>query len=157
MWLASHHPEKIDRLVVANSTPFIPNKPIWDELATRAQREGMDKIASSMIEGWLSAGFKEREPARTRQIVDEMRNMSATGFAANCAVLRDVDLRADLPRIAAPTLVIAGADDGPRGASAPVVASSVQRGTLAVIPEAAHLTHIENPAAFNKQITEFLS
>jgi 3-oxoadipate enol-lactonase len=157
MWLASHHPEKVDRLVVANSTPFIPNKPIWDELAARALREGMDGIASAMIAGWLSAGFKAREPARTSEVVDEMRRMSAAGFAANCAVLRDVDLRTELPRIAAPTLVIAGADDGPRGAAAPVVASSVQRGTLAIIPEAAHLSHIENPADFNQRIAEFLS
>jgi len=71
-------------------------------------------------------------------------------------VLRDVDLRGELSKIACPTLVIGGAEDGPRGASAPVVASTVADGRLVIIPDAAHLSHIENPQAFNAAVSEFL-
>ena len=149
MWLAANHPGRLERLVLANTTPFIPNKPVWDELATRALHEGMDAIARPTITGWLSDGFKASHPDRVETLVGHMAGMSPTGYAGNTRVLRDVDLRDALRTIAAPTLVIAGAEDGPRGASAPVMAESIADARLVVIPAAAHLSNLENPAAFN--------
>jgi pimeloyl-ACP methyl ester carboxylesterase len=68
-----------------------------------------------------------------------------------------VDLRDALARIAAPTLVIGGAEDGPRGAAIPLIAQGVRDGRSIVLPRAAHLSHIENPAAFNEAIASHLA
>jgi 3-oxoadipate enol-lactonase len=157
MWLAVHQPQKIEKLVLANTTPFIPNKIIWDELADKAQREGLTGIARSTLESWLSAGFKMRSPGTMQRLIEDMQRMTPAGYAANCAVLRDIDLRNRLIEIACPTLVIGGAEDGPRGASAPVMASGVRAGRLVVLPDAAHLSPVENPALFNRTVEEFLA
>lgn len=44
MWLAANHPERIGRLVLANTTPFISNKPVWDQLAERAARSASARL-----------------------------------------------------------------------------------------------------------------
>lgn len=157
MWLAIHHPGRIRRLVLANTTPFIPNKPIWDQNSAKALQEGMASIAEATISSWFSEGFKQRDPQRVQQAIATMRAMTPRGYVGNCAVLRDVDLRDGLAQIQSPTLVIGGAEDGPRGAAAPVIAQTVANGKLAVVPDAAHLTHIENPSAFNATVAEFLA
>jgi 3-oxoadipate enol-lactonase len=157
MWLASEHPERIGRLVLANTTPFIPNKPVWDELAGKAQAEGMAEIARSTITSWLSDGYRAAAPEQVDLLVGYMAEMPVAGYVGNTKVLRDVDLRAALGRITAPTLVIGGAEDGPRGASLPVITSGVQNGRSVVLPNAAHLSHLENTTAFNDAIGEHLS
>lgn len=156
MWLASEHPDRVDRLVLANTTPFIPNKPVWDELAAKARAEGIDRIARDTIESWLSPGFRERAPRAVDALVGHFAAMPVAGFAGNTSVLRDVDLRENLSRIAAPTLVIGGAEDGPRTAAVAVISAGVRNGEAVVLPDAAHLAHIENPLAFNAAIQRHL-
>ncbi|WP_313806299.1 alpha/beta hydrolase [Sphingobium sp.] len=157
MWLASQHPARIGRLVLANTTPFIPNKPVWDELAAKARSEGMADIAHATISSWLSDGFRSAHPDRVAALVNHMAGMPISGYVGNTHVLRDVDLRDALARIKAPTLVIGGAEDGPRGASLPVITASVQNGRSAILPQAAHLSHIENAPAFNAELAQHLA
>ena len=64
---------------------------------------------------------------------------------------------AKLHCIDAPTLVITGAEDGPRGAAASAIAAGVQRGRLVTLPDAAHLSHIENAPAFTAALLEHLA
>jgi 3-oxoadipate enol-lactonase len=156
MWLAAHHPDRVRRLVLANTTPFIPNKPVWDELAARARAEGMDAIARSTIESWLSDGFRAAHSRAVDRLVAIMAAMPVTGYVGNTRVLRDVDLRDQLGAISAPTLVIGGAEDGPRGASLPVLTQGVQQGRSVIVPKAAHLSNIENPQLFNAVMVDHL-
>jgi len=156
MWLASEHPERINRLVLANTTTFIPNKPVWDELAARAVAEGMGAIARATITGWLSDGFRAAEPATVEALIGHMSAMPVAGYVGNTRVLRDVDLRDALGRIAAPTLVVGGQEDGPRGAAIPLIAQGVQDGRSLILAGAAHLAHIENGPEFNAAIARHL-
>jgi 3-oxoadipate enol-lactonase len=157
MWLAANHPDKIDRLVLANTTPYIPNKPVWDALIVRSEVEGMNTIAKQTISSWLSDGFKMRHPEILSELIAIMRGMSPVGYAGSCAVLRDIDLRDDLARIAAPTLVIGGEEDGPRGAAGPAMAEAIAGARMVIIPEASHLSAIENSNAFNGAVLEHLT
>jgi 3-oxoadipate enol-lactonase len=157
MWLAAHHPARIAKLVLANTTPFIPTKPVWDQLASKAQAEGLADIAQDTITSWLSDGFRTREPATVERLVKHMAEMSVAGYVGNTRVLRDVDLRDALARISASTLVIGGAEDGPRGAAIPVITAAVQNGRSAVLPGAAHLSHLENTQAFNAELQRHLA
>ena len=69
-----------------------------------------------------------------------------------------MDLRADLPAIAAPTLAIAGADDP---ATPPphleAIADGVQDGRLLVVPDSAHLANAQQPATITPAIIEHLT
>lgn len=157
MWLAVNAPERVAKLVLANTTPFIPVKDRWDPLIADALANGLDGIAGPMILGWLSEGFKLGDPAAANALVESMRMMNPVGFAGTCAILRDVDLRGDLSRIAAPTLVVHGVEDE-RGvpASAGLVAG-IAGAVRADIADAAHLSPAENPGQVARAILEFLA
>jgi pimeloyl-ACP methyl ester carboxylesterase len=71
---------------------------------------------------------------------------------------QNVDLRPLLPRISAPTLVIAGALDlitGP--AQARRIADGIRAAGLVLIPECGHLLAVEEPAAYKAAITEWVA
>ena len=68
------------------------------------------------------------------------------------------DLRADLGRIEAETLVITGRDDficGP--AAAQVLADGIPRSELVIVENAGHMLHLEQPAAYSVAVESFLA
>jgi 3-oxoadipate enol-lactonase/4-carboxymuconolactone decarboxylase len=81
----------------------------------------------------------------------------AEGYASCCEAIAAMDLRADLSRVVAPVLTIAGADDPatpPEHLAA--VAASVVHGTALVLPQAAHLASWEQSTAVNAAILTHL-
>jgi 3-oxoadipate enol-lactonase len=157
MWLAAHRPERIEKLVLANTTAHIPATEMLNGWIVKARAEGHRDLAQPIVTGWLHQGFKDASPGRTQALVDAMANMTTDGFAGSVAVLRDSDRREDLAKITAPTLVIAGVEDGPRGdAAAQALADGIKGATRANLPAAARLSPAENPAAFAKAVTDFV-
>jgi len=158
MWLAIHAPERVDRLVIANSAAFIPVKDVWDVLAAEARRQGLSAIGERTILGWLSEASRAAMPDRARALVATMQAMDVEGYARSLPVLRDVDLRADLARIMAPTLVIAGGDDTPSGqAAAAAIAEGIAGSRLESVPGAAHLSPAERPEAVGELLARHLA
>jgi pimeloyl-ACP methyl ester carboxylesterase len=79
---------------------------------------------------------------------EPLRQFNATPF----------DLRPDLGRIDAETLVITGQDDficGP--AAAQVLAEGIPRAELVIIEQAGHMLHLEQPAAYSAAVEAFLA
>ena len=72
--------------------------------------------------------------------------------------IQEFDTYDRLPRISAPTLVLAGADDRlvPQG-NADILARRIPGAKLAVIPQAGHQLVIEAPQATNATVLEFLA
>ena len=59
----------------------------------------------------VPAGFAEREPQAAAAFAADLERTDVDGYAGCCAAIAGMDLRGELGSIAAPTLVIAGADD----------------------------------------------
>ena len=79
---------------------------------------------------------------------EPLRQFNATPF----------DLRADLGRIDAETLVITGRDDficGP--AAAQVLADGIPRSELVIVEDAGHMLHLEQPTAYSAAVESFLA
>ena len=87
-----------------------------------------------------------------------LRNTPAEGYAACCETIESFDVRAGLPEIIAPTLVIAVADDP---ATPPdtvrQVADGIAGARFVVVPAASHLVSAEQPAAVTDEIRLFLA
>ena len=91
--------------------------------------------------------------------VDRFRSMVSAcpvaGYTGCCAALRDADLRDEIHRIDAPTLVVTGTHDQ---ATPPSLGDGIRAriaGARGVELNAAHLTNVEQPAAFNAAVIEF--
>jgi 3-oxoadipate enol-lactonase len=83
--------------------------------------------------------------------------MTAEGYASCCEAIATGDLRTAIHRIAAPTLIIAGADDPfVRASSAVMFGASFHDATVAVVSDAGHLVNVEQPEIVNRLLLEHL-
>ncbi|MUL40269.1 3-oxoadipate enol-lactonase [Streptomonospora sp. PA3] len=149
MWLAAHAPERIDRLAVLCTAPRMEPE-AWRQRAATVREQGVASIAASVVQRWFTSGYAEREP----EVAERMRGMVAgtpdEGYAGCCSAIENMDLRADLGRIAAPTLVVAGAQDPatpPEQAEA--IAAAVPHSRLHVLEGGAHLASWERADQVN--------
>jgi pimeloyl-ACP methyl ester carboxylesterase len=70
------------------------------------------------------------------------------GYAGCCEAIAGMDLRADLPSIAAATLVVAGGNDFATPPShGEAIAAAVPQARFVVLPQPAHLAAVEEPDA----------
>ena len=78
-------------------------------------------------------------------------------YTASMAVAFLGDVTSALGSVAAPTLVLVGDQDevAPRPA-AEQIAGGIPGARLLVVPEAGHLSNLDNPAGFNGAVTAFL-
>src|SRR5690606_11761500 len=110
MWAAAHRPDRIAGLVLCCTSARLGPPQMWADRAARVRAEGTRAIADAVVARWFTSEFAAREPS----LVDRMRAMVAAtsddGYAACCGAIERMDLRPLLPRIAVPTLVIAGAE-----------------------------------------------
>jgi 3-oxoadipate enol-lactonase len=158
LWLASHAPERVERLVVWSSSAHPGNPEAWSERAATVLAAGSTApIADTVVARWVTPAFAAERP----DVVSELRAMllasPAEGYAACCGVLERLDLRPDLGRVRAPTLVVSGAGDeaippehGLR------IAEAIPGARFELLDPAAHIPMAERPDAVAALILEHL-
>ena len=157
MWLATHYPERINRLVLANTAAKIGTPEAWNSRIAAVNSTGLAAIIPGVMERWFTAGFREREAAAVDAIAAGLLRTSPEGYNANCGAVRDMDQRDTIEAIRAPTLVIAGTHDlATPPAGGQYVAATIPGAALIEL-DAAHLSNIEQPAAFTEAVLNFLN
>jgi len=143
-WLAAHHPERVRTLtLLCTSAAFAPPGP-WHERAATVRTEGLASIAESIVDRWFTPGLRDRDPALVARHVDMVKSTTDEGYAACCEALAGWDGRADLARITAPTLVVAGEQDpATPPATMRVLADGIADATFHVVDPGAHLANVE--------------
>lgn len=111
MWLAIHHPDRIGRLALLGTSAHPGGPDAWRTRARTVRADGMAAVATAVVGRWVTPELAERDPQLVAVLRDQLLGTDAETYAQCCEVLATLDLRSDLARIAAPTLVIAGADD----------------------------------------------
>jgi 3-oxoadipate enol-lactonase len=149
-------PERVGRLVLANTTAHLPPASMWDERIATVLRAGMGPIADALPQRWFTPGFVERAPAAVERVVVMVRSTQPRGYAQACAAIRDMDQRSTLGDIVAPTLVLAGARDP----STPVEHAEALldgiRGSDLRVLDAAHLSCVEDAEEFTGAVLDFV-
>jgi 3-oxoadipate enol-lactonase len=156
MWLAVHAATHLGRLVLCNTTPWLGPPAAMDARIATIRREGMDALVDGILQRWFTADAIERHAVTVERIRQTLLQTPVAGYIGCCAALRDMDQRADLARITAPTLVIAGTDDpAPTPEAARAWASMIPNARFLELP-AAHLSNIGAAGEFNQQVLTFL-
>ena len=157
MWLGVHAPKRINRLVLCNTSALIGPAEVWNTRIAKVDSEGMDAIVPAVIDRWFTPAFQQRAPQEVAQERDMLLQTPADGYTANCAAVRDMDQRADVVNIKAPTLVIAGTHDLATPAKdGKAVADSIP-GARYVELDAAHLSNWEQAERFTATLVDFLT
>jgi 3-oxoadipate enol-lactonase len=158
MWLAANAPERIDRLLLLCTTAYFGTPETWVERARLVREQGTEAIADASIERWFTEGFREQQPAVAARFRAMIASQPGEGYAGCCGALERLDLREDLTRIAAPTLVIAAAQDPstPPDPHAEQLAERIPNARLEVLDPGAHLINVERPAEVTDLILDHL-
>jgi 3-oxoadipate enol-lactonase len=157
MWLAANAPERVDRLVLCCTSALLGPPQMWADRAATVRARGTGAIADAAVARWVTESFRSAQPAATKLLRDMIAATPAIGYAGACAAVEDMDLRADLARIGAPTLVVAGADDPatpPEHGAA--IADGIAGARFEVLDDAAHLATYQQADEANRLIVEAL-
>jgi 3-oxoadipate enol-lactonase len=156
MWLGANAGDRVERLVLTNTSSYFADKNAWNDRLKLVAENGVAAFAPANMERWLSKGFRERAPQRVAQVQEMFAATPLDGYLGCGAAVRDMDHRGLLPKIAAPTLVIAGRHDP---ATTPEVNEYVAKhipGAQYRTLDASHLSNIEQPQAYADAVLEFL-
>ena len=157
--LALRHPGLVRALVLANTTSGYPAEAQagWAQRIAGIEQGGLEAIVDGALQRWFHAGFHAQQPQTVAHWRARVLACDAAGYIACCHAIAGLDTTARLPGIAVPALVIAGAlDQGTPPEMARVIAQGIPGARLVVLPEASHLSALEQPLAFRSTLDDWL-
>jgi 3-oxoadipate enol-lactonase len=149
--LAIAHPERVERLVLANTTSHYPDeaRQLWAERARVARADGMQALAALIMSRYFSPMFLASRPDIVETFRQDVLGVDPLGYAACCEAIGSLDYHAALGGIVCPTLVIAGGADAAAAPGMPQgIAERIPGASLAVMETAGHLSAVEQPEEF---------
>lgn len=155
--LALRHPADVAGLVVCGCGATFPAaiRDVLRERGDSATRGGMEAVLDETLQRWFTPGFISgggAEATRLRLLADR-----PAGWAAAWHAISELDVFAQLPGIAVPTLCLAGELDV---AAPPVmlqaVAAQIPGARAQVLPLAPHMMQIETADGFAAAVEAFL-
>jgi len=157
---ALKYPGVLKTLTLADTTSRYPAEaaPQWADRIKTAESKGMEALAQATVERWFTEPFRKNRP----EIVSEVRKLivatPVAGYAGCCNAIPKINATARLKEITCPILVIVGADDPATPvAMAKEIQDNAPGSKLVVLPQAAHLANLEQPAGFTRALQDFLS
>lgn len=158
LWLAGNHPERIEKLIlIATSAHLGPADP-WLDRASMVRSAGtVEVVADAVLARWFTPDWATKHRHTVRAYRDMLAATSVEGYVGCCEAISKLDLRNELRRITAPTLVISGAED----TSIPpphqqLIAEAITDSSWHTVSDAAHLSSVQHPAQVNKLIFDHM-
>ena len=157
MWLGVNAPQRLDRLVLANTGAKIGTADIWNARIDAVRKGGTAAVAPAVLARWFSPQEVEHPTPMITQLRATFEATSTEGYVASCAAVRDMDQRRALHRIHVPTLVIAGTEDHvTTSGDARFIVDEIRNARYVELP-AAHLSNIQAASAFTQALVQFLA
>jgi 3-oxoadipate enol-lactonase len=157
--VALHAPQRLRSLVLADTTSRYPPEalPLWPERIRIVSTQGMEPMVEPTLARWFTAPYRAANPDVMTRIAALIRGTPPAGFIGCCHAIPTIDLTARLRALDLPTLVMVGDQDtGTPPAMAREIHEAIAGSRLEIIPGAAHLSNIEQAAAFNELLIGFL-
>ena len=156
MWLGVNAPDRIERLVLCNTSAYLGPPELWNARIEAVRSSGMQAVVPQVLERWLTAEFRARAPDAVEKVRRMLLATPPEGYVACSAAIRDMGQREAISAIRAPTLVVVGARDP---ATPPEHGRQIAeriRGSKVVELPAAHLSNVEAADQFTAAVLEFL-
>jgi 3-oxoadipate enol-lactonase len=155
---ALKHPRIFDSLVLADTSGKLSDEGIQafkDRVAT-ARTGTMEAMVEPTLKRWFKDSFRAKNPQLMARVADWIRTTPLEGYIGCSAAIPAIDVIHRLGEIDVPSLVLVGADD----IAMPLpMAQTLHRhlagSELVVIPDAGHLSNLEQPAAFDAALDRF--
>ncbi|HZN86356.1 MAG TPA: 3-oxoadipate enol-lactonase [Burkholderiales bacterium] len=156
---ALKYPGVFRTLTLADTSSRYPAEawPLWQGRIKIAEEQGMVPLVQPTLERWFTEPFRKSNPEAVEAIANLIASTPVAGYVGCCHAIPKIDVTARLKEIKCPVLVLCGDKDP---GTPPAMSEEIQRSTpgskLVMIPQAAHLSNLEQPALFTKALREFL-
>ena len=155
LWVALHAPDRVRRIVLANTAAKIGDESMWSARIATARTVGLGALADATMTRWFTPAFRAASPEVVARFHTTIARTNASGYAGCCAALRDADLRAFVPQVACPTLVVTGRYDPATPPEQGRWLAEQISGAQLVEFDTAHLSNVERPDEFNAAVLGF--
>jgi pimeloyl-ACP methyl ester carboxylesterase len=132
-----------------------------EAVAARFEAQTMAKAAESYALGPTRVQFQNKDPRGWKEFADQLREHSTEGSARTMRGVQKrrpslFDLVDRMKTITVPTLIMTGDEDWPCLEPAILMKRTIPTAGLVVMPNCGHTINLEEPAAFNRHVGDFL-
>ncbi len=156
---AMQFPGRFRTLCLCDTTSYMPPEILqsWKDRIETAKTDGMDALVETTIMRWFSDKFQKNE----QLIIDQVRTMIETttvdGYCGCAQSIMNLDITSGLSTISVPTLLMVGENDPGTPVSAhQLMHENIKHSQLNILPNALHLSNIEESQKFNEILVSFL-
>lgn len=155
-FLGAHFPNRFHKMALCSTAVKIGTPESWNARIATVQKDGMKAVAGTVIERWFTAPYRTTHAQEITSMQCMLENANPVGYIANCAAVRDADLRQTASSIGVPCLIVSGTYDP---ATTPddgrFLAQQIPGARFVELP-AAHISNIESQVSFNQEVLSFV-
>jgi 3-oxoadipate enol-lactonase len=156
---AAQHGEDVWGVAGVGAPAELPeqNREAMRTRAETVENQGMAAVAETVATNAMAPSFRETRPDEFRAYVDLLESADPAGYAATCRAVAGLDIGDDLPRIAAPVLLVGGELDGVAPPEANLRnAERIPRSSYVELADCGHAIPWEKPDALFDAVHPFL-
>jgi 3-oxoadipate enol-lactonase len=161
MTMALRRPSVLRTLVLCDTTSRDPlgDPALWQQRIDAIHAAGsMEALVESTVARFLTPQTVRTRPELADAVRAWVRNTPTGGYIGCCQAIAKLDLTDRLRNISIPTQVVVGAEDGATTVEmARTIHERIAGSELVILKQAAHLSNLEQPEAFNQAVLGFLA
>jgi 3-oxoadipate enol-lactonase len=155
--LGARYPDKVLSLALCDTASEMPPRSLWAERLETACQQGIAGLVEGTLKRWFTGPFIQRAPEDIAKVRAFILSTGAEGYIGCASAVRDMAQTTMLLKIKAPTLVMTGRQDPACTVDQSTVLHRMIDGSeLVILEDAAHLSNIEQPQAFNRALRHFI-
>ena len=156
--LAERHPDRFERIVVADSpcqsTPQSSQQ--WEERIAVAQKQGIETLVEPTVARWFPPETVAKNPPYLGKIRAMIRATPVNGFIGCAAALAAHDYASAVARVKCPALFIVGEKDDATPTAMAKLHDKLPGARFVALPGAGHISNMDRAAEFNSALRDFL-
>jgi len=153
------YPGIFETMVLADTSSKLSDEGVaaFKDRVAKVRAGTMEAMVEPTLKRWFKDSFRAKNPGLMAKVGDWIRTTPLEGYIGTSAAIPTIDVTHRLGEIDIPCLVIVGADDIAMPlAFAQTLERHLPDSELVVIPDAGHLSNLEQPEAFNAALERFL-
>jgi 3-oxoadipate enol-lactonase len=151
---AHQAPDRVAALALCDTALAIPPAALWRDRAAAVRAGGMTGIAAPVLARWLTPAA---DPAAAGALRGMLLGTAPEGYAGAAEAIATADLTVQATGLRVRTLVLVGdRDEATPLSAAEALRSAIPGARLRLVPGAAHIPTLEQPARVTEALADFL-
>ena len=155
--LALKAPGSFTKMVLADTTHAQPPEALkqWEDRINTAKTKGMAGLVDGTMERWFTEPYRKKNSPEFQKIRNLVLATPVAGFVGCGQAIMKLSTTARLKDIKLPVLAVTGEQDG-AAPGTKYIGENIPGAKYVGIPNAAHISNVEQAEAFNRALREFL-